>query len=277
MAKIIQICTNASREDGDFSKEWPAAGMGYVIVSDNGKLIVVDGGECRNDAAHILGILSSLSNDSVPTVSLWIITHTHLDHFGALTFFSSGAEFADTIKIEKICACTNIPLGFGDAEQELLARTLESLDASVFEPRTQERIMIDGLDIQFLFTWRDHRDINNATSFNELSLVFMISSKNRKMLFTGDSTRVGFLKILESFPHDAIKCDFLQLAHHGLDGGDIEFYKLAAPTVVFVPCSLGGIKFIKSSNGDFNKCSRYARENAQSVICACNGDCSVDF
>lgn len=277
MAKIIQICTNASREDGDFSKEWPAAGMGYVIVSDNGKLIVVDGGECRNDAAHILGILSSLSNDSVPTVSLWIITHTHLDHFGALTFFSSGAGFADTIKIEKICACTNIPLGFGYAEQKLLARTLESLDSSVFEPRTQERIMIDGLDIQFLFTWRDHRDINNATSFNELSLVFMISSKNRKMLFTGDSTRVVFLKILESFPHDAIKCDFLQLAHHGLDGGDIEFYKLAAPTVVFVPCSLGGIKFIKSSNGDFNKCSRYARENAQSVICACNGDCSVDF
>lgn len=277
MAKVIQLCTNASREDADFSKEWPAAGMGYIIVSDNGHFIVIDGGECRNDAMHILKILSSLSNDNVPTVALWIITHTHLDHFGALTFFASGAEFADTVKIDKICACTNIPLGFGDAEQKLLVRTIESLDASAFEPYTQERIMIDELNIQFLFTWRDHPNIKNATSFNELSVVFMVSSKKRKMLFTGDSTRVGFLKILELFPHDAIKCDFLQLAHHGLDGGDIEFYELAAPTVVFVPCSVGGIKFIKSSNGDFNKCSRYVRENAQSVICACNGDCFVDF
>lgn len=251
--------------------------MGYIIVSDNGHFIVIDGGECRNDAMHILKILSSLSNDNVPTVALWIITHTHLDHFGALTFFASGAEFADTVKIDKICACTNIPLGFGDAEQKLLVRTIESLDASAFEPYTQERIMIDELNIQFLFTWRDHPNIKNATSFNELSVVFMVSSKKRKMLFTGDSTRVGFLKILELFPHDAIKCDFLQLAHHGLDGGDIEFYELAAPTVVFVPCSVGGIKFIKSSNGDFNKCSRYVRENAQSVICACNGDCFVDF
>ena len=46
MGTLIQLCTEASRKDDCFTKGfWPAAGMGYVFVTDGGKLLVIDGGE----------------------------------------------------------------------------------------------------------------------------------------------------------------------------------------------------------------------------------------
>ena len=67
MEKLIQYCTNASLYDGEFggSFGWPAAGMGYIIVSENGKLIVIDGGY-GDDAENILSLLSENSNAESP-------------------------------------------------------------------------------------------------------------------------------------------------------------------------------------------------------------------
>ena len=46
MAKLIQYSTRASQYSGAFDSEvgWAAAGMGYLIVTDGGRLIMIDGG-----------------------------------------------------------------------------------------------------------------------------------------------------------------------------------------------------------------------------------------
>jgi len=46
MAKLIQYSTKDSLYDGPFGEGvgWSAAGMGYILQTDNGRLIVVDGG-----------------------------------------------------------------------------------------------------------------------------------------------------------------------------------------------------------------------------------------
>ena len=46
MEKLIQYATKASYYDGPFDSVvgWSAAGMGYIVKSENGKIIVIDGG-----------------------------------------------------------------------------------------------------------------------------------------------------------------------------------------------------------------------------------------
>lgn len=46
MARLIQLCTSASLYDGAFDNEvgWSAAGVGYIILTDDGRSIVIDGG-----------------------------------------------------------------------------------------------------------------------------------------------------------------------------------------------------------------------------------------
>ena len=57
MAKLIQYMTKESLYDGAFDNSyWAAAGMGYVIVTENKKFIVIDGGH-PNDSDSLIELL----------------------------------------------------------------------------------------------------------------------------------------------------------------------------------------------------------------------------
>ena len=103
MAKFIQIPTRASFYDGAFDNVvgWSAAGMGYIIVGESGKLTVIDGGN-HEDAEQIIALLQKYSGESVPTVDLWIITHSHLDHYGALREIATNDALYRSVKIKKL-------------------------------------------------------------------------------------------------------------------------------------------------------------------------------
>ena len=85
MEKLIQYMTRASLYDGPFDSKvgWSAAGMGYIALTENGKIIVIDGGY-GDDAEDIIELLKSNCSEDTPHIDLWIITHPHFDHYGAL-------------------------------------------------------------------------------------------------------------------------------------------------------------------------------------------------
>ena len=103
MGKFIQYRTLASLYDKEFStlSAWPAAGMGDVIVTDNGKLIVIDGGGAP-DAEDLLCLIEKCAGFSKPTVELWIITHPHGDHYGALRAISQNASFRERVDVKEL-------------------------------------------------------------------------------------------------------------------------------------------------------------------------------
>ena len=57
--------------------------MSFVIETEDGKLIVIDGGK-PGDAQHLLDTLRRLSGEEKPHVNAWFLTHNHIDHTGAL-------------------------------------------------------------------------------------------------------------------------------------------------------------------------------------------------
>ena len=112
MGKFIQYCTGASLYDGTFdSSGWPAAGMGYIIVTESGRLIVVDGG-FGSDAEALLALMEEQSGGKKPEAALWIITHPHMDHYGAIQAIGRNPALADRVRIGKIVY--RFPMEFAD-------------------------------------------------------------------------------------------------------------------------------------------------------------------
>lgn len=278
MGSLIQFCTEASRKDEAFDKGvWPAAGMGYVFVTANGKLLVIDGGQTEKDANDLIALLEKHSGNRPPVVDLWIITHAHEDHYGALNIIAHSPELLKKVTVRKLCFRADAPVTFHQHDQERISALPALLGCEVNFPRRGDVIRLDDLEIRMLYTWEEDPKIEDVKTFNRLSLIFTVTNAEHKAMFIGDSSGTGPSFVRKNESAETLKSDFLQLAHHGLDGGDIGFYRMVAPTTVLIPCSLGGAKYIKAPETPCNYHNRYIQERALNVICASVGTVELDF
>lgn len=277
MGILIQLCTEASRKDEPFTKgSWPAAGMGYVFVTDGGRLLVIDGGETEGDAEALVSLLERKFGGH-PVVDLWILTHAHADHYGALEIISRTPALRERLTVSRLCACAAIPVSFPETDQAKIAEIPARLACEWLTPHAGDVLTVDGLEIRILYTWENDPKLADAKSFNRLSLIFTVTGAAHRAMFVGDSTPTGPTVVRDGTDPALLKSDFLQLAHHGLDGGNIGFYRLVDPTTVLIPCSLGGAKFIKAPETGCNYFNRYIQERALSVVCACMGNTEMEF
>jgi beta-lactamase superfamily II metal-dependent hydrolase len=251
MEKLIQYRTNASLYDGEFggSSGWPAAGMGYIIVTENGKLIVIDGGY-GDDAEEILSLLRKNSKSEIPHVNLWIVTHPHYDHYGALRELAANPNFNERVTVGKILYW--FPLEFVGKDGK--ERNLESacvkmeLILSIFgseahRPYRGEKINIDGIEIEFLFVPDDCSILNTGGgNSNLVSLIFTVQTNNKKIMFTGDA--YGRTMQITAWRYKgSLACDILQMPHHGLcDAYNIDFYREVNAKTVLIPISAAGYR-----------------------------------
>jgi len=82
--------------------------------------------------------------------------------------------------------------------------------------------------------------------------------------------------VAERYP-DALKCDLLQLPHHGLcDTGNLEFYKKVNAQTVLIPISRAGDRTMRSDlYGDAPAVNRWAEDNAGTVYRAFEGTAEI--
>ena len=278
MAKLIQYCTHASHYDGAFDATvgWAAAGMGYLIVTDGGRLIVIDGGFAE-DVDDLLALMTRYTGEAVPTVDLWIITHPHGDHYYALL---SLAKTPERVKINTLMYY--FPEEFRDRKGNGCAGAIRDLDtvAAAFRPQIKlpqvdEHIEVDGLDIHILYTPTDCSILNNP---NQLSLIFTVQGPQKKLMITGDAYSRN-MQIAVWRYDKALKCDILQLPHHGLcDTGNMDFYKRVDAETVLIPISRAGDRTMRSDMyGDLPKINRFAEDNAKTVYKAFEGTVEMEL
>lgn len=272
MAKLIQYRTHASLYDGAFDATvgWAAAGMGYLIVTDGGRLIVIDGGFAE-DVDDLLALMTKYTGEAVPTVDLWIITHPHGDHYFAL---KELAKTPDRVKIKMLMY--HFPEEFRDRKGNGCMGAIRDLDAvaaafrpQVKLPQVDEHIEVDGMDIHVLYTPTDCSILNNP---NQLSLIFTVQGPQKKLMITGDAYSRN-MQIAVWRYDKALKCDILQLPHHGLcDTGNMDFYKRVDAETVLIPISTAGDRTMRSDMyGDAPKVNRFAEDNAKTVYKAFEG------
>ena len=284
MAKLIQYCTNASLYDGAFGGAvgWPAAGMGYIITSSDG-IIAIDGG-LPEDAESFIELLEQNSTGK-PSIKKWIITHPHLDHYGALKTICKSAELLSRISLEELIFYfpaefmnnegTHICAGAQTLMQEIAAAT----NAAVRTPRYNEKLCVGELELCFIYTPDDCTIFKGQQNANVCSLIFTIQGKEKKAMFTGDAFRRSLQLTAWRFGED-LKCDILQMPHHGLcDTGVLDFYKAADADTVLVPISKAGDRSMHSGEHKESDTAAnlWAQSNAAKVYKAFEGTVCIDI
>lgn len=251
MAKLYQYCTLASRYDGAFGGPagWPAAGMGYVIVTEGGQLIVIDGGHAE-DAAGLHRFLRELSGQDTPTVSLWLLTHPHGDHIGALMAMPNTYP----MHVERVVY--DFPADYSASSAQAAAQMQQlctAMGATVTKPKPDQHICIDGIDLHLLYTpamgaLPGHKNAN----VNFLSLILQIKGSRKTAMITGDAYFPSLQVVLERYGA-ALRSDILQFPHHGLcDSGHPGFYRTVAADTVLIPISVAGYRAMH--DGTYEDC-----------------------
>ena len=282
MAKLIQYATKASQYDGAFDSRvgWSAAGMGYLLITDNGHVVVIDGG-FDNDAEELLSLIKRETGKEKPTVDLWIITHPHGDHYFALRRMASDNALRSQIAVmELVC---RFPEEYRDAAGNSckgdileIQRAASYFGATIRVPQTDEHLSVGGLDIHFLYTPEELSGVPNA---NQLSLIFAVTGGHKRAIFTGDAFHNSLNAVTERYLN-RLHADILQIPHHGLcDTGHLEFYKQVDAKIVLIPISIAGDRSMHSDMYDFEsrKANLFAEENAARVYKAFEGNAELEI
>lgn len=205
--------------------------MGYIVRTQNGKIIVIDGGMSK-DADNLKKFLNKYNNH----VDYWFITHPHMDHAGT---FINIIDNNDNIKIDNVYYSTNDLDWYkkyaGTRISEIVDfyRTLENdkIKQVKKQPQIGDTIKIDNVKIEIL-------GVNNpeitTNPINNSSMVFKLKVNNKSILFLGDTGEESSNKLVKEYGKK-LKSDIVQVAHHGQQGAIEELYKLVKPEICLWP------------------------------------------
>ena len=214
--------------------------MGFVIVTRENNAIVIDGG--RPEDMPLLKEYVGKRH-----ISAWILTHAHEDHISG--FISEIAKNGGTdFDIEKVVYHfppyrelindTNVPsLSYF---REELNGTLpsflaieEKIKDKAYIASKGDKLTVDECEIEFLYSYRPGLVSN---PMNDSSLVFTITTPNKKVLFLGDLGPEGG-DILMDEVRDKLKSDIVQMAHHGHMNVGMEVYAEILPEACMWCCA----------------------------------------
>ena len=256
----------AKRVDG-------APGMGYIIQLADGRYIIIDGGpadgqvtllekndgewsegekKTTEDAKRLYDYLveHNPNKDEKPVIAAWFITHAHGDHTGLACQFLE--TYKDNVRVE--LAGYNFPdlyntavLDGGGASManntSLFKIKLNAFPAAerakhwVFH--SGQKIYFPGCEIEILYTQEDYFP-NAFSTGNHTSCVFRItmegaSGEKTVFMVMGDAEKTLCQEIMDTYGA-ALKCDILQLTHHGFNGACNGIYEYMDPEICFWAC-----------------------------------------
>lgn len=204
--------------------------MGYLLKTNTGKLIVIDGGTVE-DTDHLIEKI----NENGGEVDYWFLTHAHDDHVGAFTQIVQNTD----IKIETIYASVNDDAWYEENESSRADFTKTFLDTlsqekikeKVIQPTLNEKITIDNIEVEILGI-RNPEITENAG--NEQSMVIKFDTGKTTLLILGDTGLKSSEKLLHT-QKEKLKSDIVQMAHHGQAGASKQLYEAIKPTICLWP------------------------------------------
>ena len=158
--------------------------MSFLLQTNNGEVIVIDGG-LDQDADHLVETIQSMGG----RVSAWLITHPHSDHIGALTnilnrnpvpvqidsiyySFLSREQYEKGDNMGRMSDYDNLMAAFSKTAPEKLHTPLSK----------GQEFWVDNARI----TVMNEPFYTEYSTFNNSSVVYRIDINGKRIMFLGD-------------------------------------------------------------------------------------------
>ena len=217
-------------------------GMCYIIRCSDNSFFVIDSAHFFSvrDNERIHDFLRSMTPENEKIhISGWFISHGHDDHICKCTDYLRY-NMADTVIdrfyynfIDDAHPDNGSWDGEGKYYRKYFYEEVRKSGVPVVKLHTGQHFYVDNLEFEVLCT---HEDVwpEPCTDYNNSSTVLMLKTEGQKILLPGDASDKSSV-VLEERYGDYLKCDILQLSHHGHHGTSEKFYEYAKAPVVLCP------------------------------------------
>jgi beta-lactamase superfamily II metal-dependent hydrolase len=218
--------------------------MGYVIQLSDESFILIDGGTYKEeDERKLYDVLQAKTTKrKKPLVAAWMFTHADVDHIELATkFMQNHADDVDILAFAyNFPDAKNVRIILDTTKGMENIRRLEECmqahypNAPIYTLRTGQAYLFKGVEIEILWT-ADNTYPATYVSFNDLSAVWRMRFHNGKtFMILGDPVH-QYSKQLAITYGDYLQSDIMQVAHHGLLGGDKYLYQCIDPDICLWP------------------------------------------
>ena len=216
----------------------------YLIKTRNGKYILIDGGGAGStNTNYLANALRELTGTTQIEIEAWFLSHMHDDHVTEFVLLSQHPRAKVTVN--------NVYMNFpsrefmNTSEQGRFGYLYDDIqgayDHFIGEGEfaktngktafTGDVIDIDGVKIEILMTVTDEETEGNI---NDTSMIFKVTIEGQTILFLGDAYIHEGNRLLAQYGEN-LKCDMVQMAHHGQNGVTKEVYQAINPTLCLWP------------------------------------------
>lgn len=212
-----------------------ASGMGLVLKLTDGRLVVVDGGwqspNFDSDYPDFVQLLRDLSGEERPHVALWIITHSHEDHYTVLSEMKP-----EDAQIDAYMICLPVA-GVTDGASEKLMRLIPDYAEKNIPPHAGDYYDFGEAGMTVLTCCEEAQlyDARALADGNNQSTILTFTVAGQRIMVTGDAYYHPEDLAME-VAGEEIACEICQIAHHGrTHPKDDHFYMAVAPKVALWP------------------------------------------
>ncbi len=216
-------------------------GMCLLVQCPDSSFFVVDSGHYfqMNDNGRLHKFLRERTPECEKIViNGWLVTHTHTDHISKLSDFLKYN--CDDVVIEgfymNLLPDDYVIDDWGREEQEADRRfkiQLARLNIPINKLHSGQRLYIRNLAFDVLCTQEDIYP-EKIKDFNDSSAVVMLCAENTKILISGDASGL-VSNVLEKRFGEKLKCDIVQVAHHGHFGLSEKAYEYINAEIALFP------------------------------------------
>ncbi len=217
-------------------------GMCYIFTLEDGSFIIYDGGGNKGrDISRLYNVLKTLNKRSDGIhIAAWIVTHPHWDHRAVLEGFMSN--YGSQVKLE-LLVFNSLDFyemynsnNYDESGDKSLPSIVSSYGAKMLIPFTGQYFYIRNLKFEVLYS---HEAVfpEPLGVYNNSSMVTRVTVGDQKLTFLGDIQTEGCAIMEDMYKNDDIKCDIVQVSHHGYQGASKKVYQLLSPSILIWPTS----------------------------------------
>lgn len=219
-------------------------GASYVIQLERGSFIIIDGGYFTTGEEDRLYRFLVERSEGTPVITAWFFSHAHQDHIGTFILFMN--KYGACVHLQRLIYSFH-PVDLSTADDDWKTKfndlaTIKEFERTIAKHcgeiekttlHTGDELVFDELTIDVLYTYEELYP--EPASFNDYSAVIITKVRQHKILWLGDASAKAAAVMLRN--PEKLKCDIVQVAHHGIDNHSIlcDLYSATKASVALWP------------------------------------------